>query len=79
MSSSDVSWSPNENLIATAATNGVVVAWDLTATSRSKQLVLFNEHRRTVTKVSFHATEPSKLLSGSQVCHNSFYCVEVFA
>ena len=68
MSSSDVAWSPNdENLIATAATNGAVVAWDLTVHTRSKQLVVFSEHQRTVTRVSFHPVESQKLISGSQV------------
>ena len=67
LSSSDVAWCPNdENLIATAATNGAVVAWDLTA-PRSKQLVVFSEHQRTVTKVSFHPVEAARLISGSQV------------
>ena len=72
MSSSDVAWSPNdEHLIATAATNGAVVAWDLNAQSRSKQLVVFSEHQRTVTRVSFHPVEAPRLISGSQV---SFKC-----
>uniref|UniRef100_H2ZMN8 GATOR2 complex protein WDR24 n=1 Tax=Ciona savignyi TaxID=51511 RepID=H2ZMN8_CIOSA len=69
MSSSDVVWSPKEdNMIATAATNGAIVAWDLNAVGRNKQLVVLSDHRRTVTKISFHPKEPSRLLSGSQDC-----------
>ena len=68
MSSADVAWSSiDENLIATGATNGAVVAWDLTTAGRNKQLAIFNEHSRSVSKVSFHPTEGSMLLSGSQV------------
>ena len=68
MSSADVAWSSiDENLIATGATSGAVVAWDLTTAGRNKQLVVFNEHYRSVSAVSFHPTEGSLLLSGSQV------------
>ena len=68
MSSADVAWSPCEdNLIATGATNGSIVAWDLTASGRNKQLAVFNEHKRSVTKISFHPSEPTQLISGSQV------------
>jgi len=71
MSCSDVAWSPvDESLIATGATNGTVIAWDLSATHRDRKLALFNEHQRAVTKLSFHSTEASKLLSGSQVISN---------
>ena len=41
----------DENLIATAATNGAVVLWNLGKSSRSKQLHVFTEHTRTVNKV----------------------------
>ncbi|CAJ0953548.1 unnamed protein product [Ranitomeya imitator] len=44
----------DENLLATAATNGVVVTWNLGKPSRNKQDQLFTEHKRTVNKVCFH-------------------------
>lgn len=52
--------------MATAATNGAVVVWNLSKTTRSKQDHVFNDHRRTVNKVSFHPTEAMWLISGSQ-------------
>ncbi|XP_028904840.1 GATOR complex protein WDR24 isoform X2 [Ornithorhynchus anatinus] len=66
-SCADVVWHQmDENLLATAATNGVVVTWNLGKPSRNKQDQLFTEHRRTVNKVCFHPTEAYMLLSGSQ-------------
>lgn len=64
----DVVWSKlDESLIATAATNGRVVLWNLSRTSREKrQEHVFEEHRRTVNKVNFHPADPSLLISGSQ-------------
>ncbi|CAG9561576.1 unnamed protein product [Danaus chrysippus] len=66
-SSIDVAWSTiEENTLATAATNGAVVVWNLGRSGRSKQEHVFSDHKRTVNKVSFHLTEPSLLISGSQ-------------
>ena len=66
-SCADVVWHQmDENLLATAATNGVVVTWNLGKPSRNKQDQLFTEHKRTVNKVCFHPTELYMLLSGSQ-------------
>ncbi|XP_071975805.1 GATOR2 complex protein WDR24 [Engystomops pustulosus] len=66
-SCADVVWHQmDENLLATAATNGVVVTWNLDKPSRNKQDQLFTEHKRTVNKVCFHPTEVYMLLSGSQ-------------
>ncbi|KAG6456470.1 hypothetical protein O3G_MSEX009746 [Manduca sexta] len=66
-SSIDVAWSSTEeNTLATAATNGAVVVWNLGRSGRSKQEHVFSEHKRTVNKVSFHLTEPALLISGSQ-------------
>lgn len=65
-SSNDVAWSTlDSNILATAATNGVVSVWDLTRFGRHKQLMSYNEHERTAHTVTFHSTEPF-LLSGSQ-------------
>lgn len=55
-----------DHILATAATNGAVVVWNLNRPSRSKQEHVFLDHKRTVNKVSFHTVEPSWLISGSQ-------------
>ncbi|KAJ3608346.1 hypothetical protein NHX12_025394 [Muraenolepis orangiensis] len=66
-SCADVMWHQmEENLLATAATNGAVVTWNLGKPSRNKQDQLFTEHKRTVNKVCFHPSEVYMLLSGSQ-------------
>lgn len=66
-STGDVAWSHyDENILATAATNGSVVTWRLDKPSLSKQDTVFQDHRRTVNKVNFHPLEPHLLLSGSQ-------------
>lgn len=66
-SSNDVAWSTLEsNLLATAATNGVVSVWDLSKFGRQKQLLVYNEHERTAHTVTFHSTEANLLISGSQ-------------
>lgn len=65
-SSNDVAWSHlDPNILATAATNGVISVWDLSRFGRHKQLFTYNEHERTAHTVTFHNTEPF-LLSGSQ-------------
>ncbi|XP_071446852.1 GATOR2 complex protein WDR24 [Hetaerina americana] len=66
-SCNDVAWnSIEDNILATAATNGAVVLWNLGRSSRSKQEHVFGDHKRTVNKVSFHSAEPNWLISGSQ-------------
>jgi len=57
---------PTDYLLATAATNGAVVLWNLSKSSRLKQEHVFTDHKRTVNKVSFHTSEPHWLISGSQ-------------
>lgn len=67
MSSADVAWSElQENILATGATNGAVIAWDLNMQNRNKQYAIFNEHSRSVSKISFHPGDHNILLSGSQ-------------
>lgn len=62
-----VAWSSiEENHIATGATNGAVVVWNLSNINKSKQERVFSDHKRTVNKVSFHYVEPNWLISGSQ-------------
>jgi len=51
-SCNDVVWSnSDENLIATGATNGAVVLWNLSKLTRAKQEHVFMDHQRTVHKV----------------------------
>lgn len=54
------------NVLATATTGGAVVTWNLNRSSRNKQEHVFNDHRRTVNKVTFHSVESNLLMSGSQ-------------
>jgi len=66
-SCNDVVWSPiDDTRIATAATNGAVVVWNLGRAGKSKHEQVFTDHKRTVNKVNFHPTENDRLLSGSQ-------------
>ncbi|XP_023322719.1 GATOR complex protein WDR24 [Eurytemora carolleeae] len=63
----DVVWSPiDDQLIATGATNGAVVLWNLGITGKSKQEKVFEDHKRTINKVNFHPTEAHNLITGSQ-------------
>ncbi|KAL7643630.1 UNVERIFIED_CONTAM: hypothetical protein RMT77_005613 [Armadillidium vulgare] len=66
-SSSDVVWNPvEENKLATVATNGAVVTWDLLKPTRSKLDRVFIDQERPVNKVSFHPSDASLLISGLQ-------------
>jgi len=67
LSCNDVVWSPiDDQLIATGATNGAVVLWNLGITGKSKQEKVFEDHKRTINKVNFHPTEAHCLITGSQ-------------
>ncbi|XP_055857530.1 GATOR complex protein WDR24 isoform X1 [Episyrphus balteatus] len=82
-SSNDVAWSIlDSNILATAATNGVVSVWDLSKFGRQKQLLVYNEHERTAHTVTFHSSEPYLLISGSQdgtiKCFDTRYEKSVF-
>lgn len=66
-SSNDVAWSAlDNNILATAATNGIISVWDLSKFGRHKQTLIFNEHERTAHTIAFHMTDPHLLISGSQ-------------
>ncbi|KAK9751528.1 WD domain, G-beta repeat [Popillia japonica] len=66
-SCNDVAWSStDDHYLATAATNGHVCVWNLTKMGKAMQEQDYQEHKRTVNKVNFHASEPNKLISGSQ-------------
>ena len=77
LSTVDVKWSPTTpNLVATAATNGAVIMWNLDASlsapsaPRNRQLNLqesiYKEHTRSVNRVAWHPSENNLLVSGSQ-------------
>lgn len=56
-SCNDVAWnSLDESVIATGATNGAVVLWNLSKNTRAKQEYVFADHQRTVHKVSEQST-----------------------
>lgn len=66
-SCNDASWNPvDEQWLATAATNGAVVLWNIQKSIKLKQETVYNDHKRTVNKVTFHGSEHNMLLSGSQ-------------
>lgn len=66
-SCNDVCWSKHDpSIIATAATNGKIVVWNLERPFRTKQDHVFDDHNRTVNRVTFHPVETNYLLSGSQ-------------
>ncbi|XP_076468926.1 GATOR2 complex protein WDR24-like [Babylonia areolata] len=66
-SAADVAWNhTDEHMLASAATNGAVVIWNLNKQVKSKQDLVFTEHKRSVNRVVFHTTEAYQLLSGSQ-------------
>jgi len=54
-SCNDVAWNViDDAIIATAATNGAVVIWNINKPSRAKQEHVFNDHKRTVNKVGLY-------------------------
>lgn len=58
-SSIDVAWSPvDENILATGATNGAVVIWNINSLAR-RPLVIYADHKRTVNTICFHPSEVS--------------------
>jgi len=64
---SDVQWHPlEENYLATAAGNGVVIIWDLNKVNEQKQDFIFSHHDRFVNKICFHPSEAALLLSCDQ-------------
>ncbi|XP_033106164.1 GATOR complex protein WDR24-like [Anneissia japonica] len=66
LSCTDVVWHPSQaNILASCATNGAVVTWNLDHMRRSKQDKVFTDHSQTATKVCFHPKEPNILFSGS--------------
>lgn len=70
-SSIDVQWSPIvPSLLATAATNGKIVVWNVVRQQRamtSSQDRILSDHTRTVNRVNWHGRDANVLLSASQV------------
>ncbi|KAG2177202.1 hypothetical protein INT43_007859 [Umbelopsis isabellina] len=66
-SSNDVKWGNNgtRNKIATAATNGAIIIWDLNKSGRKTDRVI-SEHSRAVNRVCFQPNNGYILLSASQ-------------
>nr|CAG8449229.1 136_t:CDS:10 [Entrophospora candida] len=67
--SNDVKWGNNisRNKIATAASNGLIVIWDI-GNGRSRIDRRINEHTRAVNRICFSPMQGSLLLSASQDC-----------
>lgn len=65
-SCNDVVWnSVRDDILATGATNGAVVTWNLGISKGNKMDKVFTDNTRTVNKVCFHPSEWNILLSGS--------------
>ena len=66
-SCNDVVWSHlDPNILASGATNGAVVIWNLQLNKRMKMNSCYTDHKRTVNKVCFHPNDGNLLISGSQ-------------
>ncbi|XP_071962071.1 GATOR2 complex protein WDR24-like isoform X2 [Antedon mediterranea] len=66
LSCTDVVWHPSQaNILASCATNGAVLTWNLENMRRSKQDKVLTDHSQTVNKVCFHPKEPDIMYSGS--------------
>jgi WD40 repeat protein len=72
LATNDIYWHPghqHKHLLASAATNGSVVIWNLDIggkTSQSAQESVLKGHRRAVNRVSWHPSDPNALMSASQ-------------
>ncbi|OWZ16840.1 hypothetical protein PHMEG_0009308 [Phytophthora megakarya] len=67
-STNDIRWHPQSDyLLATAATNGAVVIWNLEREGyKHVQERVLNGHRRAVNRICWHTTDWNVLISGSQ-------------
>ncbi|KAE9357377.1 hypothetical protein PF008_g3190 [Phytophthora fragariae] len=67
-STNDIRWHPqSDSLLATAATNGAVVIWNLEREGyKHVQERVLNGHRRAVNRICWHTTDWNVLISGSQ-------------
>ncbi|KAK1935121.1 GATOR complex protein WDR24 [Phytophthora citrophthora] len=67
-STNDIRWHPHSDyLLATAATNGAVVIWNLEREGyKHVQERVLNGHRRAVNRICWHTSDWNVLISGSQ-------------
>ena len=69
-SCNDVVWSHlDPTTLATAATNGAIIVWNIAGTGSQKQKhidMILNDHKRIVNKINFHPAVFKLLASGSQ-------------
>ncbi|ETK77083.1 hypothetical protein L915_16607 [Phytophthora nicotianae] len=67
-STNDIRWHPHSDyLLATAATNGAVVIWNLERDGyKHVQERVLNGHRRAVNRICWHTSDWNVLISGSQ-------------
>ncbi|KAL4138401.1 hypothetical protein PRIC2_001907 [Phytophthora ramorum] len=67
-STNDIRWHPQSDyLLATAATNGAVVIWNLEREGyKHVQERVLNGHRRAVNRICWHTSDWNVLISGSQ-------------
>ncbi|KAG1692641.1 hypothetical protein DVH05_025122 [Phytophthora capsici] len=67
-STNDIRWHPHSDyLLATAATNGAVVIWNLEKEGyKHVQERVLNGHRRAVNRICWHTSDWNVLISGSQ-------------
>ncbi|KAG2220306.1 hypothetical protein INT45_009939 [Circinella minor] len=66
--SNDVKWGNNatKSKLATAATNGAIILWDINRTTGRRAERVINEHSRAVNRVCFQPDNGNILLSASQ-------------
>jgi hypothetical protein len=72
----DVKWSPvaGTNMVATAATNGVVLLWSMERSGQAQKrspesALVLKEHGRSTNRICWHPIDPTLLLSCSQDAH----------
>lgn len=66
-SCNDITWNQvDENILASSSPSGAIVTWNLNKPGFSKMDIVYQDHKRTVNKVQFHANDPWLLISGSQ-------------
>lgn len=73
----DVKWNPNRDFadtIASSATNGTLIIWDLNK-SVNRQKRTYSEHNRTVNRICWQPNEPNILWTGGQ--DNTFRCWDI--
>ncbi|KAH9088883.1 hypothetical protein Ae201684P_013096 [Aphanomyces euteiches] len=66
-STNDIRWHPqSDSMLATAATNGYLILWDIQRDSSKMNKREVKAHDRAVNRICWHPTDPNLLLSASQ-------------